>query len=562
MNELTTSKELSPNKDMKYKLRFITMHEGQGGGFQGNEDGTEDEEAPQAHYFGYLCNFATSQWYQLDDEDVEEVEEKIVLEDAKDKAYMLHYICCGSEEYNVCYQEDKSLCSYPKKAPIAIPATSTPKSSATPSDDRPPETSQRDDSKGLTNRGKDGVTNRELSEKTVATATPESQNIPPEGVRSAHPMCSWSISSMGCLLPMLEPKDKCGIEGCQLVSHHMCQTEWESYQYRLECPNGDPSLSKYDSGGKKRCIHHHPHSKLAIPAVLPSTVEVPVLNSSTTAVNASEGSVSQTTPVARNIAGKGSNAKGMPEVANSTKTTLVPSKGLVSQSESVAKDMGIHRVATKNDLYLQAIQEMYPGINTGRLSSNLAYYENWAQVRATAALKAFTTVKKMITEKKIVYDNRTSLSDDESSDGSYASYIQKKPKKVNLDEDDKKFFTSLPTCYALFFAFDSRNVSESYCPFAKYNESWQKMNSLEPILSGYTCRNRSFKADELRQHVEQAHSKSWCGMGVKLFLHELYPSPLTEDKQFTSKQGQKKKKKGKTTNSQLISHHIIFLLTF
>ena len=93
---------------------------------------------------------------------------------------------------------------------------------------------------------------------------------------------------------------------------------------------------------------------------------------------------------------------------------------------------------------------MYPGINTGRLSSNLTYYENWAQVRATAALKAFTTVKKMITEKKIVYDNRTSLSDDESSDGSYASYVQRKPKKLNMDEEDKKFFTSLPTCYALF----------------------------------------------------------------------------------------------------------------
>ena len=48
--------------------------------------------------------------------------------------------------------------------------------------------------------------------------------------------------------------------------------------------------------------------------------------------------------------------------------------------------------ATK-DLYLRAIQEMYPGINTGRLSSNLTCYENWAQVRATAALKAFTTEK-------------------------------------------------------------------------------------------------------------------------------------------------------------------------
>ena len=48
-------------------------------------------------------------------------------------------------------------------------------------------------------------------------------------------------------------------------------------------------------------------------------------------------------------------------------------------------------------------------------------------------------------------------------------------------------------------------------------------------------------------------------MGVKLFLLELYPSPLTGDKQSTSKQGQKKEKKGKTTHSQLISHLIILL---
>jgi hypothetical protein len=53
----------------------------------------------------------------------------------------------------------------------------------------------------------------------------------------------------------------------------------------------------------------------------------------------------------------------------------------------------------------------------------LTFNENWAQVRATAALKAFTTVRNMTTERKIVYDNRTSLSGDESSDGSYASYV-------------------------------------------------------------------------------------------------------------------------------------------
>ena len=164
---------------MKYKLRFITIHEGQGGGFQGNEEGTEDEEASQAHYFGYLCNFATSQWCQIDDEDVEIVEENIVLEDAKDKAYMLHYICCGSEEYNVCYQEDQSLCSYPKKSAMAVPATSTPKSYATPSATRPPETSEKDDSKGLTSKGKDLLMISNFQKRQLLLQLQSQQHIPP-----------------------------------------------------------------------------------------------------------------------------------------------------------------------------------------------------------------------------------------------------------------------------------------------------------------------------------------------------------------------------------------------
>ena len=89
------------------------------------------EEAPQAHYFEYLCNFATSQWYQIDDDDVEEVEEEIVLQAAKDKVYLLHYICCGSEEYNLCYQEDNALCPSPDDTPMEATVTSAPKSSAT-----------------------------------------------------------------------------------------------------------------------------------------------------------------------------------------------------------------------------------------------------------------------------------------------------------------------------------------------------------------------------------------------------------------------------------------------
>ncbi len=49
-------------------------------------------------------------------------------------------------------------------------------------------------------------------------------------------------------------------------------------------------------------------------------------------------------------------------------------------------------------------------------------------------------------------------------------------------------------------------------------------------------------------------------MGVKLFLHELYPSPITGDKQSISKQSQKKKIKSKTIHSQM-THHMIILPT-
>ena len=108
---------------------------------------------------------------------------------------------------------------------------------------------------------------------------------------------------------------------------------------------------------------------------------------------------------------------------------------------------------------------MYTEFNTGWLRSNMAFHEDWATTRAAAALKAFNTVKSMLTEEKLVYDDRTSLSDYDNSDESGASNDNdsdeneasrkwkkpKKPKKTMLDEEDKKFFTCLPTCYAMFF---------------------------------------------------------------------------------------------------------------
>ncbi len=67
----------------------------------------------------------------------------------------------------------------------------------------------------------------------------------------AYPECSWSISSKGCQLQGVEPKDVCGVEGCQSRFHHMCQMEWEIYQYHLDYPNGDLQDCIYDSGEKK-----------------------------------------------------------------------------------------------------------------------------------------------------------------------------------------------------------------------------------------------------------------------------------------------------------------------
>ena len=69
----------------------------------------------------------------------------------------------------------------------------------------------------------------------------------------AQPTYSWSISSKGCQLPGVEPKDVCGVDGCQSMFHHLCQTEWEIYQYHLDYLNGDLQDCIYDSGGKKQC---------------------------------------------------------------------------------------------------------------------------------------------------------------------------------------------------------------------------------------------------------------------------------------------------------------------
>jgi chloramphenicol 3-O-phosphotransferase len=71
---------------------------------------------------------------------------------------------------------------------------------------------------------------------------------------------------------------------------------------------------------------------------------------------------------------------------------------------------------------------------------------------------------------------------------------------------------------------------------------------LETVLDGYECRDRPFKSNELQQHVAQ----TWCGVGLRIFLHELYPSPLTAEKGFASKTSNRKKIKSK--NNPFATH--------
>ena len=85
-----------------------------------------------------------------------------------------------------------------------------------------------------------------------------------ESSESSEILCSWRVSSIGCKINNMDPQDVCGEEGCNRVFHHACQCEWEFLQYKVDHPNGDPSIGSYDSEGKKRCMHHHPYAEIAL----------------------------------------------------------------------------------------------------------------------------------------------------------------------------------------------------------------------------------------------------------------------------------------------------------
>ena len=99
------------------------------------------------------------------------------------------------------------------------------------------------------------------------------------------------------------------------------------------------------------------------------------------------------------------------------------------QKDALLTDSSPLTSITSHDLYLKAMKEMYPQTNIEWLRSSMAFHEDWAKTRAVAALKAFISVKRMISDGILVFDDRASLSDNDSSESSVASYMQKKPKK-------------------------------------------------------------------------------------------------------------------------------------
>ena len=76
--------------DSIYDLRFIVMHEG--------------KKFEEGHYYGYFRNLSSHRWWKLHDEDVEEVHENVVLDEAyagDSCAFMLQYVLRDSESYRI-----------------------------------------------------------------------------------------------------------------------------------------------------------------------------------------------------------------------------------------------------------------------------------------------------------------------------------------------------------------------------------------------------------------------------------------------------------------------------
>ena len=534
-------------KDKTYLLRFVTLHEGYGGGTGVNvvkPKGKKKET--EAHYFGYVCNFATTQWFKLDDKKVVEVEEEDVLKYAQDKAYMLHYVLMGSEEYLQCYQEDVSFC--PKATSVSSSnlaiadktigetakskdkmmgkestgADETKSHSATVLLENGTEVSTKEVSSAVVTKSLDLDSTMVLEPKETSTKDSVSDKLS-EGTKS-QPTTEEGVSDQTAVLKTMKEHSTKGVTDQTLSTTQVLSLGTKSHTTTEYHPNHPVGL---DTGKEPSTKEGAPDNLSMITKSQPPKVVALETGKQTPAKEGVSDKMVSTTQVL-----------SLGTKSHTSTVVLEPGK------ESNAIRMSIsptERLPATKESYLDAIHEMYPEMIIAKLSNYLPYFEDWYKVRAAAALKAFMAVKDMIDHGDLVYDNRASLSDDDDdSDNSVASYMQKKPKKQNLDDEDKKFFTSLPTCYSLYFSFETQDATPSYCPFSSHNKCWRNKNSLEALLDGYECKSKPFKRDELGQHVRMNHSKSWCGEGARIFLNEMYPSSLTA-KPLT----QKKKSKGR-----------------
>jgi hypothetical protein len=64
----------------------------------------------EGHYYEYFRNLSSLRWWKLDDEDVDEVHEDAILDEAYASdscTFMLQYVLRDSESYRICLETDK-----------------------------------------------------------------------------------------------------------------------------------------------------------------------------------------------------------------------------------------------------------------------------------------------------------------------------------------------------------------------------------------------------------------------------------------------------------------------
>ena len=150
------------------------------------------------------------------------------------------------------------------------------------------------------------------------------------------------------------------------------------FPYRLDYPEGDPKDCMYDSGGKKRCIHHHPYHNLAIKTIQPSTAEVSgvicPLSSSEALKVVEQHSTADTGASDLFIKGV-----GVKEIRKDESSIIATHDAKVFKVPLIPEPskLPVFAAIMSKKMYIKEIQTMFPNMNCGRLSSNITFSEDW-----------------------------------------------------------------------------------------------------------------------------------------------------------------------------------------